>query len=292
MTTFHHWQIRGKLIASFGITLGLVLMVLGTVIYLTFADAVRGSQARIAVLNAKLASTVVVEHATELAQALQTGQPLSAPLRQRLGGLGLPLPTSLTLVDPTGRSLVLQAGEADLRSVMAQLQAPTQPSPRPARLSAAQDFDEVAHIGPLFVRAEPLAQYPGWTLYFAVPEAIFLADVVALKNRIIAATVVVLWVSVWIVLIIAHRLTLPVKALSGVMAASDPIQNDTPQGLLERGDEIGELARAFEAMRGRLRALIHLNHRSSAVSSGTKPKQPNTNCEVPELTMGLGTKPT
>ena len=53
-----------------------------------------------------------------------------------------------------------------------------------------------------------------WRLYSVIATKDYMADLIKLKNRVIAATLVTLWFSVWIVLIIAHRIAKPIPYVS------------------------------------------------------------------------------
>ena len=301
MNLFKRLKIRGKLIASFGLAMIIVISALGTVTYLTFADSVLTSQARISGLQAQLAQRVVDDAMAvvdldlesrdcgSVAQACPPGLHAASPaLAREIMRLGLPEAVSLLLSNPDGQWLILKSGTLDAAGLMqgfarlraeaaAAAAAPAQipalaptlaPALAPALAShpdTATDATDAAaaepvpvHDGSRYLLTRPLAR-PGYQLHYAVPEALYQADLMALKNRVIAATVVVLWASVWIVLIIAQRLALPVRNLSEVMSMAEQRIENTPAKLMARGDEIGELARAFDALAARVRSLIHVD---------------------------------
>lgn len=287
MSLFKRLKIRGKLIASFGLAMVIVISALGTVTYLTFADSVLTSQARISGLQAQLAQRVVDDAMTvvdldlesrdcgSVAQACPPGLHAASPaLAHEIMRLDLPEAVSLLLSSPDGQWLILKSGTLDAGGLMqgfARLRAEAAAAALdPAQVPALASYPDTAtnaaaaaepvpvHDASRYLLTRPLAR-PGYQLHYAVPEALYQADLMALKNRVIAATVVVLWASVWIVLIIAQRLALPVRNLSEVMSMAEQRIENTPARLLARGDEIGELARAFDALAARVRSLIHVD---------------------------------
>ncbi len=239
MRFFDRLRISSKLIASFGLAMVLVLATLGGVTYYTFADALQGAQARIAQLNA--------ERVLDLLTRPQAAAPAAT-----IQALGI-APEIGLLLDPGGAGAwtVAQAGQIDPAQVQQRLAAP----PAPASAAAGGPMRD---LGAYWVYSAATA--PGAPrLHYVVPRALHLAAVTALKNRIIAATLIVAWVAGWVVLIIAHRLSRPVQALSSAMATAEQADNPLPASLLQRGDEIGELARSFDSLRARIRLLIHVD---------------------------------
>lgn len=93
-------------------------------------------------------------------------------------------------------------------------------------------------------------------MLYVVSGNVFLADVIHFKNRIIAGTIIVLWLSIWIVLIVAHQISKPIRQLS--KATMDIHQSDysKPIEVEMTGDEISELAHALESMRQHIKMLI------------------------------------
>ena len=268
MRLFNGLKIRGKLVASFGLAMVLVLSALGMVTYMTFADSVLTSQARIAALQAQLAGRVVddaipvVEHdlrshacpasAADCSVDLVPGNPT---LARDILALGLPESAGVFLSTRAGQWLVLKPGVVDSAGLRAAFLTSADQAERAA---LAQTEPALVHAADHYLLSTRLAR-PDWRLHYAVPDGLYQTDLVALKNRVIAATVVVLWVSVWIVLIIAQRLALPVRNLSTVMSTADQSIDGPPRPMLARGDEIGELARAFDALAARVRSLIHID---------------------------------
>lgn len=274
MKLFKQLKIRGKLIASFGLAMVIVISALGAVTYLTFADSVLTSQARIAGLHAQLALRVVDDAMPVIEQALPGSgctpatqacaadlHAASPALAREVRALGLPDAVSLLLSNGLGQWLVLKPGVLDtpaLVGALAALPAEAAMAGTAATAATARSGPPLVHRDRRYLLTTDLSR-PGWKLHYAVPEALYQADLHALKNRIIAATVVVLWASVWIVLIIAHRLAMPVRDLSVVMSTAEQRMEDTPSQLLARGDEIGELARSFDSLAARIRSLIHVD---------------------------------
>jgi len=95
-----------------------------------------------------------------------------------------------------------------------------------------------------------------WQVWLAVPEMAYNRDLAALKDRLIAALLVLGWVVVWVVLIIAYRLSSPLTALarsSGEIVSLDSPDIPQPSG---EYDEVGELARSLQSLRQRVRELV------------------------------------
>lgn len=95
-----------------------------------------------------------------------------------------------------------------------------------------------------------------WQVWLAVPEMAYNRDLAALKDRLIAALLVLGWVAVWVVLIIAYRLSSPLTALarsSGEIVSLDSPDIPQPSG---KYDEVGELARSLQSLRQGVRELI------------------------------------
>ncbi len=269
---FDRLHIRGKLIASFGLAMVLVLVSLGWVTYLTFADTVMAAQERVAVLMAdrvlhrlQAAATVAPKpgspsHEAPAARspgaptASNTAPPVTAPANfaaalPPLQALGLAPEVSLLLDRGSGPWLRVQPGQADTTQL-------------PQRLQTATP-EAVLNGGALRRRVDDLWVYSvtatagGWTLHYALPHAVLSADLTTLRSRVIATTVLVAWVAGWMVLIIAHRLARPVQTLSRVMATAERATEGPPPDLLKRRDEIGELAREFESLRQRVGTLVN-----------------------------------
>lgn len=275
MRVFKGLKIRGKLIASFGLAMIIVLCALGTVTYLTFADSLLASQARISGLHAKLAQHVVESAMSRLEQdadavdcpAIGTkadpgGSPCPAgplavrpELSREILAQGLPDAAGLLLSNKAGQWWILKPGVVDATVLK---QAFITAAARAEQAATAQVQPPLVREARHYLLTTRLSQ-PDWQLHYAVPDALYRTDLLELKNRVIAATVVVLWVSVWIVLIIAQRLASPVRDLSAVMSSAEQRIEETPESLLARGDEIGELARAFDALAARIRSLIHID---------------------------------
>jgi len=96
----------------------------------------------------------------------------------------------------------------------------------------------------------------GLHIDYLLPRAIFFAPLATLKNRIIAATILLAWVAVWVVLIVAYRLSKPLLKLSKVTNDMIAFNYGTPFEFAITGDEIGDLARSVETMRQRIESLV------------------------------------
>jgi len=96
----------------------------------------------------------------------------------------------------------------------------------------------------------------GLHLDYLLPRSIFFAPLATLKNRIIAATILLAWVAVWVVLIVAYRLSKPLLKLAKVTNDMIAFNYGTPFEFAMTGDEIGDLARSVETMRQRIESLV------------------------------------
>ena len=96
-------------------------------------------------------------------------------------------------------------------------------------------------------------------LWYLVPKKIFQADLFNLQNRVIAATIVLLWLTIWIVLAISHKITLPIRELTESIAAMKEEEYAVPLSFRDSGDETAALAKGFEGMRQHIDELISVD---------------------------------
>lgn len=96
-------------------------------------------------------------------------------------------------------------------------------------------------------------------LWYLIPKEVFQADIFSLQNRVIAATIVLLWVTVWIVLAISHRITLPIRELTESIATMKEEEYAVPLAYRDSGDETAALAKGFEGMRQHIDELISID---------------------------------
>jgi len=96
-------------------------------------------------------------------------------------------------------------------------------------------------------------------LWYMVPKKIFQADIFNLQNRVIAATIVLLWLTIWIVLAISHKITLPIRELTESIAAMKEEEYAVPLTYRDSGDETAALAKGFEGMRQHIDELISVD---------------------------------
>lgn len=99
----------------------------------------------------------------------------------------------------------------------------------------------------------------GWRVVTLVPRSVYRAEVESLKNRLMAAMLVLLWSSVWIILIVSHRISRPIRTLSNATRDIVAFDYSTPLEVRETADEIGELAANFETMRLKIKELVVLD---------------------------------
>lgn len=120
-----------------------------------------------------------------------------------------------------------------------------------------EDHDnELRKIGSNYIVASKLGLLD-WHVYTLMPESIFVADLIKLRNRIITATALTFWIALWIVLIVAHRISSPIISLSAATRGIQEHNYATPLNFVRRRDEIGDLAESFETMRRDIEQLIH-----------------------------------
>lgn len=93
-------------------------------------------------------------------------------------------------------------------------------------------------------------------LTMVVPKKFNQDNLVTLKNRIIAAMLIVAWISVWIMLIIAYRISSPIRKLSKITKDIIEFNYSTEMEIPPSNDEIGELAENFENMRQKIKTLV------------------------------------
>jgi diguanylate cyclase (GGDEF)-like protein len=96
----------------------------------------------------------------------------------------------------------------------------------------------------------------GADLTLVVPSEFYRANLISLKNRIIAAMLIVGWISIWILLIIAFKIASPIKKLSKITKDIIAFNYTTDLEIPPSNDEIGELAENFENMRQKIKDLV------------------------------------
>lgn len=96
-------------------------------------------------------------------------------------------------------------------------------------------------------------------VWYMVPKKVLQADVYNLKNRVFAAITVLLWISVWVVLEISHKITLPMRKLTESIGAMKEEEYTVPLAFKDSGDETAALAKSFESMRQHIDELISVD---------------------------------
>ncbi len=96
----------------------------------------------------------------------------------------------------------------------------------------------------------------GADLTLVVPAGFYQADLNSLKNRIVAAMLIVGWVSVWILLFVAFKISSPIRKLSKATKDIVAFNYSTELEIEPSQDEIGELAESFEVMRQKIKNLV------------------------------------
>lgn len=139
-------------------------------------------------------------------------------------------------------------------------------SPETARLDSPGTAEEVrrlsaGHIGRFVIMKNwyifrPARQLLGLDLVYMLPADIHLAGLVKLKNRVIAATIILAWIAVWAILILAYRISNPLAKLARVTNDMITFNYQTPLDFSPTNDEIGTLARSIDTMRQRIEQLV------------------------------------
>jgi len=114
---------------------------------------------------------------------------------------------------------------------------------------------EVEKRGEVYVYRSP-DPLLGAEMTLIVPEEFNQGNLIQLKNRVIAAMVIVAWFSIWVMLIIAYRIASPIRKLSEVTKDMIAFNYSTDMKIPPSHDEIGELAENFETMRQKIKSLV------------------------------------
>nr|WP_281411995.1 sensor domain-containing diguanylate cyclase [Motiliproteus sediminis] len=93
-------------------------------------------------------------------------------------------------------------------------------------------------------------------IWYVLEESVYLESIIELKNRVIAATVIILWASIWIVLIVAYRIARPIRDLTDATKDMQESEYSAPLNYKKTGDEVSDLGQRFEEMRLHIEGLI------------------------------------
>ena len=230
-------KIRGKLILSFSAVMVLVLSGLGYITYITFADAILAHKQQIASLRLENIRLRVAENSDP------TGHLGQAELLQ-----------SLQSKDSFGESFVLLS-QGEQLLLDSSNQALTEHQQLLGDLLAAAVTDELVKVGDVYAIHDSLPRSQ-LDLWYLIPESEFLASLIELKNRVVVATIIILWASIWVVLIIAHKISGPIRHLSRATEAMQKTEYSKPLKFAKTGDEISDLGQRFEDMRSHIEGLI------------------------------------
>ncbi len=96
-------------------------------------------------------------------------------------------------------------------------------------------------------------------LFYIIPSSVYFKNLVHLKNRVIAAVLVLSWVAIWVVLILAFRISKPISNLAKATNDMTIMNYSTPLEFKDSKDEIGMLARSFETMRQQIEELVTID---------------------------------
>lgn len=230
-------NIRGKLILSFSAVMVLVLSGLGYITYLTFAEAILANKQQIASmqlenLRLRLSNTLSAQPGKSVEELVGRTQ-----LDDNFNG-------SYVLLSQ-GSRLLLDTSE----------QPAAEHQPLLEKLVASDIDDELQQVDSVYAVRDRLPSLE-LDLWYLIPEANFLASLIELKNRVIVATIIILWASIWVVLIIAHQISRPIRHLSQATEDMQKSDYSVPLEFSNSGDEIGDLGQRFEDMRGHIEGLI------------------------------------
>lgn len=116
-------------------------------------------------------------------------------------------------------------------------------------------IDQIEEAGQVYTYRPPDKLF-GADLTMVVPKDFYQANLISLKNRLIAAMLIVGWVSIWILLIVAYKISSPIRKLSKVTKDIIAYNYSTELAIPPSNDEIGELAANFENMRQEIKSLV------------------------------------
>lgn len=123
------------------------------------------------------------------------------------------------------------------------------------KIDTTTSTQHVEDHGAVYVYSPPDKLFDA-DLTLVVPKEFNQENLVQLKNRIIAAMLIVGWVSIWIMLIIAYRISSPIRKLSKITKDIIEFNYSTEMEIPPSNDEIGELAENFENMRQKIKSLV------------------------------------
>jgi two-component system NtrC family sensor kinase len=147
------------------------------------------------------------------------------------------------LLDGTGRVLVSATGVERLEPDEAAALG---------RLRTTGGSTVRARGGPAVAGVTPLPEIAAWAVAVRLPGAVAFREVVALRRAVLGASAAVAAAALLLALLVARRLTRRLTALRG--AAEAVGAGELTQRLDERGgDELAEVARAFNGMTSELR---------------------------------------
>ena len=102
----------------------------------------------------------------------------------------------------------------------------------------------------------PETQVYGFQFSYLTPKVELLQSAIAFKDRILTALVVLGWISLWIVLIIAYRITRPLGVLDQATRDMISYNYETPVKITGGGREVQSLSVSFETMRRKIKDLV------------------------------------
>jgi len=154
-----------------------------------------------------------------------------------------------------GSSITLSNGNTPLITPVQQNPLKPLPTETINRLLTVIPGDDVDKSGTAYTYRSPDTLF-GADVGLAVPMEFYQKNLISLKNRTIAAMLIVGWISIWILLIIAFKISSPVRQLSKITKDIIAFNYTTDLEIPPSDDEIGELAQNFETMRDKIKNLV------------------------------------
>lgn len=127
------------------------------------------------------------------------------------------------------------------------------------RMAVAGNVNSTVAADPHALIFKSSIQTAGLDFLYVVPQKIFFENLLTLKNRIIAASLILAWIAVWVVLILAYRISRPILSLARVSNDMIKFNYTSPMGVEPSNDEIGDLAKSFETMRQEIERHVTLD---------------------------------
>lgn len=244
-------KIRGRLTLSFSILIMIVLSVFGFITYKTFSESIIKNKDQIfayktCVISSKLNGAI--DNCTDDIRIFSTKSNI-----EKLRKVILPSmrdDEALFIISKNGVSLleVYSSKKNSFESLDIKETL--------GHIKTSSNSDPTTYKSDNFYAFSSFSQPTGWNLTYIVPKNVYLNDLIIFKNRIIVAIVIIMWLSVWVVLIISYGISKPLMILSKAAKDITALNYETPIKISRTKDEIEDLANSFEFMRLKIKDLI------------------------------------